>query len=80
MDLGEIGWGSVEWVHLAQDRGRWRAVVNTVMNLRVLEGHGISYLVKSKRLQHTQNMQLERNNKNNHHECVRLLCNINVFS
>jgi hypothetical protein len=36
MDLREIGWGSVEWIQLAQDRGRWRAFVNTVMNLRVL--------------------------------------------
>jgi hypothetical protein len=36
MDLGMIGWGSVEWLQLAQDRDRWRAVVNTVMNLRVL--------------------------------------------
>jgi hypothetical protein len=29
MDLKEIGWGSVEWIQLAQDRGRWRALVNT---------------------------------------------------
>jgi hypothetical protein len=36
MDLREIGWGSVEWIKLAEDRGRWRALVNTVMNLRVL--------------------------------------------
>jgi hypothetical protein len=36
MDLREIGWGSVEWIQLAQDRDRWRAVVNTVVNLRVL--------------------------------------------
>jgi hypothetical protein len=36
MDLREIGWRSVEWIQLAQDRDRWRAVVNTVMNLRVL--------------------------------------------
>jgi hypothetical protein len=36
MDLKEIGWESVEWFQLAQDRNRWRAVVNTVMNLRVL--------------------------------------------
>jgi hypothetical protein len=36
MDLGEIGWEVVEWIHLAQDRDRWRAVVNAVMNLRVL--------------------------------------------
>jgi hypothetical protein len=36
MDLEEIGWGGVEWIHLAQDRDRWRALVNAVMNLRVL--------------------------------------------
>jgi hypothetical protein len=36
MDLSEIGWGGVEWIHLAQNRDRWRAVVNAVMNLRVL--------------------------------------------
>jgi hypothetical protein len=36
MDLREIGWGSVDLIQLAQDRDRWRAVVNTVMNLRVL--------------------------------------------
>jgi hypothetical protein len=37
MDLREICREGVEWIHLAQDRGRWRAVVNTVMNLRVLQ-------------------------------------------
>jgi hypothetical protein len=36
MDLREIGGGSVEWIKLAQDRGRWRNVVNTVMEVRVL--------------------------------------------
>jgi hypothetical protein len=36
MDLRETGSGSVYWIQLAQDRDRWRAVVNTVMNLRVL--------------------------------------------
>jgi hypothetical protein len=36
MDLGEIGWGSVEWIQLAQDRDRWWGPANTVMNLRVL--------------------------------------------
>jgi hypothetical protein len=35
MDLREIGWGDVDWTHLAQDRDQWRAVMNTVMNLRV---------------------------------------------
>jgi hypothetical protein len=33
--LREIGFGDVDWINLAQDRDRWRAVVNTVMNLRV---------------------------------------------
>jgi hypothetical protein len=36
MDLREIGWGSVDWIQLAQDRDRWWALVNTVMNLLVL--------------------------------------------
>jgi hypothetical protein len=36
MNLREIGWEAEEWVHLAQDRDQWRAVVNTVMNLRFL--------------------------------------------
>jgi hypothetical protein len=35
MDLREIGWGGVGWIGLAQDRDRWRALVNAVMNLRV---------------------------------------------
>jgi hypothetical protein len=35
MDLREIGFEDVDWIHWAQDRDRWRAVVNTVMNLRV---------------------------------------------
>jgi hypothetical protein len=36
MDLRETGWGSIAWIQLAQDRDRWQALVNTVMNLRVL--------------------------------------------
>jgi hypothetical protein len=36
MGFREIGWGSVEWIQMAQDTDRWRALVNTVMNLRVL--------------------------------------------
>jgi hypothetical protein len=35
MDLREIGWDGVGWIDLAQDRHQWRALVNTVMNLRV---------------------------------------------
>jgi hypothetical protein len=33
--LREIKWGGTEWINLAQDMDQWRAVVNTVMNLRV---------------------------------------------
>jgi hypothetical protein len=36
MDLGEIGWGCVEWIHLMQDRNYWWVVSNAVMNLVVL--------------------------------------------
>jgi hypothetical protein len=35
MDLGELGWGDVDWIGLAKDWNRWRAVVNSVLNLRV---------------------------------------------
>jgi hypothetical protein len=35
MDLVQIGWGGVDWIGLAQDRDKWRALVNVVMNLRV---------------------------------------------
>jgi hypothetical protein len=35
MDLGEIERGGINWIRLAQDRDQWKALVNTVMNLRV---------------------------------------------
>jgi hypothetical protein len=35
MDLREIGWGSTDWIALAEDKDQWRALVNTVMNLWV---------------------------------------------
>jgi hypothetical protein len=38
MDVRGRGWGVVDCIHLAQDRNRWQAVVNTVMNLRVPYG------------------------------------------
>jgi hypothetical protein len=35
MDIREVGWEYMNWIDLAQDRDRWRALVNAVMNLRV---------------------------------------------
>jgi hypothetical protein len=35
MELREIGLDGIDWINLAQDRDEWRALVNTVMNLRV---------------------------------------------
>jgi hypothetical protein len=40
MDLGEIEWGGVDWIGLAQDRDKWRALMNAVMNLRVPSNAG----------------------------------------
>jgi hypothetical protein len=35
MDLLELGWGDVDWIGLAQNRNRWKALVNLVLNLLV---------------------------------------------
>jgi hypothetical protein len=35
MDLGEVGWSDVDWIGLAQDRNRWRDLMNSAINLRV---------------------------------------------
>jgi hypothetical protein len=36
MDLGEMGWVDIDWISVAQDRNRWRGLVDSVMNLLVL--------------------------------------------
>jgi hypothetical protein len=35
VDLREIGWGSMDWINLAQDRDWWKALVKTVTNLQI---------------------------------------------
>jgi hypothetical protein len=35
MDLREIGWGGIDWINLVQDTDQWKALMNTVVNLRV---------------------------------------------
>jgi hypothetical protein len=49
IDPREIGWDGMDWIDLAQDRDQWRALVNTVMNLRVPRNVGkfLSSLVAS---------------------------------
>jgi hypothetical protein len=40
IDLGEIGWGGLDWIGLAHDKDKWRALVNVVKNLRVPRNAG----------------------------------------
>jgi hypothetical protein len=35
MNFGDVGWDDVDWIGLAQDRNRWRALANLILNLRV---------------------------------------------
>jgi hypothetical protein len=47
MDLGEVGWGGVDWIGLAQDRNKWRALVNSVLTFGFHEMLG-NYRVASR--------------------------------
>jgi hypothetical protein len=42
IDLRKIGWNGMDWIDLAEDKDQWRALVNTVMNLRVAQNAGSS--------------------------------------
>jgi len=44
MEITEIGWEDMDWMHLYQDRDQWRDLVKTVMNFRVHVRRGISWL------------------------------------
>jgi hypothetical protein len=44
MDLREVGWEGIDWIDLGQDKDRWWAVVNAVMNLRIKCGRFIKWL------------------------------------
>jgi hypothetical protein len=46
MDLVEVGWGDVDWIGLAQDRDRWRALANSVLNIQT-EPRDITSLLQS---------------------------------
>jgi hypothetical protein len=49
MDLLEVGWGEVDWIGLAEDRDRWRALVSSVLNLRVPQNAGKLWSVQTTR-------------------------------
>jgi hypothetical protein len=42
MDIGEIGWGDMDWIHLVQITNKWGSLVKTVMNFRFHKSGGIA--------------------------------------
>jgi hypothetical protein len=48
MGLGEIGWGGVDWIGLAQNMDKWRGLVNAVMNLNTLNTHPCEGLMSTR--------------------------------
>ena len=47
IDFLEVGWGSMDWIELAQDRDRWRTLVHAVMNIGFHKVQGISWLAEN---------------------------------
>jgi hypothetical protein len=68
MVLIESGWEDVEWMHLAQERDQWRALVNMVMNLRVRIEDGRKIRGRNMPL----SVILERKNKKRNAKCVTI--------
>jgi len=50
VDLNEIMWESLDWIHVTQDRSQWRTVVNTIVNLRLPQWRGVFFLVERRLL------------------------------
>ena len=48
MDLQEVGRESMDWINVAQDSDRWRALLNAVMNPRALQNAGILWLAETR--------------------------------
>jgi hypothetical protein len=72
MDLGEVGWG--DWIGLAQDRNRWRALVNSVLNLRVPRNAGklSSGLSRSAQLHRVSYLRKMTSSSSNTHYSQRI--------
>jgi hypothetical protein len=74
MDLGEIGWGGADWISLAQERDKWRALVNVVMDLqdsenaqKLLSGYTTGCLSSSAQLHIVSSGQFSINTAINFH-------------